>query len=265
LALKKWYMGTNTKMYKTIAQTNQFISRLQELTPDIDRSLFELFVIPSYTTLESANCCRKENLVKLGAQNMGWEEQGQYTGEISPLMLSEVGCDLVLVGHSERRHIFMETDEMENKKVRCALEHGFTVLLCIGETEQEKDAEQSNEVLRRQILLGLVGVAEKDIARVWVAYEPVWAIGVNGKPVEISYADEKLTFIRDCLIDCFGKAGKEIPVFYGGSVNAENALSLSRCKDIDGLFIGRSAWDADNFNTIIREVLDDREKHCLTK
>jgi triosephosphate isomerase len=265
LVFKKWYMGTNTKMNKTIAQTNEFISRLQELTSDLDRKAFELFVIPSFTTLESANRVIEESLVKLGAQNMGWEEQGQYTGEISPLMLSEVGCDLVLVGHSERRHVFLETDEMENKKVICALEHGFTVLLCIGETEQEKDAEQSNEVLRRQISLGLAGVSDKDIARVWVAYEPVWAIGVNGKPVEISYADEKLTFIRDCLIDCFGKAGKEIPVFYGGSVNAENALPLSQCKDIDGLFIGRSAWDADSFNAIIREVLDDREKRCLTK
>ncbi len=265
MACKKWYMGTNTKMYKTIAQTNQFISRLQELTFDIDRSSFELFVIPSFTTLESANRCRKDNLVKLGAQNMGWEEQGQYTGEISPLMLREVGCDLVMVGHSERRHIFMETDEMENKKVRCALDHGFTVLLCIGETEQEKGAGQSNEVLRRQIQLGLAGINEKDTARVWVAYEPVWAIGVNGKPVEIGYADEKLTYIRDCLKMEFGKGGEEIPVFYGGSVNAENALPLSRCKDINGLFIGRSAWDADNFNAIIRAVQDNREKCCLAK
>ncbi len=265
MALKKWYMGTNTKMYKTIVQTNEFLGRLQELTPDIDRKEFELFVIPSFTTLESANSCRDKNLVKLGAQNMGWAEQGQYTGEISPLMLSEVGCDLVMVGHSERRHVFLETDEMENKKVRCALEHGFTVLLCIGETEQEKDAGQSNEVLRRQLMLDLAGLGEKDLERVWVAYEPVWAIGVNGKPVEISYADEKLTVIRDCLINSFGEDGKEIPVFYGGSVNVENAVPLSRCRDIDGLFIGRSAWDADNFNTIIREVLKDREKRCLAK
>lgn len=265
MASKKWYMGTNTKMYKTIVQTNKFIGRLQELTPDIDRSMFELFVIPSYTTLESANNCRERNLVKLGAQNMGWEEQGQYTGEISPLMLSEVGCDLVMVGHSERRHVFFETDEMENKKIRCALEHGFTVLLCIGETEQEKDAGQSNEVLRRQIMLDLAGVTGKDLEHVWVAYEPVWAIGVNGKPVEISYANEKLTLIRDCLKNCFGEAGEEIPVFYGGSVNAENAVPLSRCKDIDGLFIGRSAWDADSFNAIIREVLEDRKKRCLSE
>lgn len=260
---KKWYMGTNTKMYKTIAQTNSFISRLQDVTNDIDRSSFELFVIPSYTTLDSANKCRDKNLVKLGAQNMGWEEQGQFTGEISPLMLSEVGCDLVMIGHSERRHVFMETDEMENKKVKCALAHGFNVLLCIGETEQEKDFGQSDEVLYRQLQLGLLGVSEEDASRVWVAYEPVWAIGVNGKPVEVSYAEEKMTAIRNCLINCFNEGGKEIPIFYGGSVNSENAVPLSRCKDIDGLFIGRSAWDADSFNAIIRDVLEDRKKRSL--
>ncbi|MET0018079.1 triose-phosphate isomerase [Oscillibacter sp.] len=260
MSCKKWYMGTNTKMYKTIAQTNQFIGRLSELTADIDRSGWELFVIPSFTTLDSANQHRDKNLVKLGAQNMGWEEQGQFTGEISPLMLQEVGCDLVMIGHSERRHVFMETDEMENRKVRCGLEHGFTVLLCIGETEAEKEAGQSDEVLNRQIEAGFAGVAQENADRIWVAYEPVWAIGVNGKPVEIDYADRKLTVIRESLVKRFGPQGEDVPIFYGGSVNAENAEPLASCKDINGLFIGRSAWDADRFFAIIRKVQAVRQK-----
>ncbi len=258
MACKKWYMGTNTKMYKTIAETNEFITRLQQLTADIDRSAFELFVIPSFTTLDSAGRNKQPGLLKLGAQNMGWAEVGQFTGEISPLMLKEVGCDLVMVGHSERRHVFLETDEMENRKVLCALQHEFDVLLCIGETEEEKDAGQSDEVLRRQLRLGLAGVTAQQAAHVWVAYEPVWAIGVNGKPVEISYADEKLTVIRDCLRQLFATAAEDMPIFYGGSVNPQNAVPLAGCADSNGLFIGRSAWDADGFNAIIRAVLQSR-------
>ncbi len=254
MADKKWYMGTNTKMYKTIAETNEFVSRLCELTKDISREDFTLFVIPSYTTLDQANGHRDKDLLKLGAQNMGWEERGQYTGEISPLMLKEVGCDLVMIGHSERRHVFLETDDMERKKVRCAVDHGFTALLCIGETEEEKDAGRSDEVLKEQLRIGFADILPEETGKLWVAYEPVWAIGVHGKPITIDYADEKITVIRQELIAMFGPAGEDIPVFYGGSVNNGNAVPLSKCKDINGLFIGRSAWDADNFNTIIRAV-----------
>lgn len=229
----------------------------------MDRDDFELFVIPSYTTLDQANRHRDRELLKLGAQNMGWEERGQYTGEISPLMLREVGCDLVMIGHSERRHTFFETDEMERKKVRCAVDHGFTALLCIGETEEEKDAGRSDEILKMQLDVGFADIEPGETGKLWVAYEPVWAIGVNGKPITISYADEKLTVIRQELIHLFGAAGENIPVFYGGSVNPTNAIPLSRCKDINGLFIGRSAWDADSFNALIRTVLSDRKNAAL--
>lgn len=260
MGCKKWYMGTNTKMYKTIAETNAFVERLCALTEDISRDDFELFVIPSYTTLDQANGHRDRALLKLGAQNMGWEERGQYTGEISPLMLQEVGCDLVMIGHSERRHTFLETDEMERRKVRCAVDHGFTALLCIGETEEEKDAGRSDEILKTQLDLGFADIAPREAGKLWVAYEPVWAIGVNGKPITIDYADEKLTVIRQELIRLFGAAGEDVPVFYGGSVNPGNAIPLSKCKDINGLFIGRSAWDADAFNALIRAVRKDQGK-----
>lgn len=259
MTCKKWYMGTNTKMYKTIAETNEFVGRLCDLTKDISREAFELFVIPSYTTLDQANRHRDRSLLKLGAQNMGWEEQGQFTGEISPLMLQEVGCDLVMIGHSERRHVFLETDEMERRKVRCALDHGFTALLCIGETEEEKEAGRSDEVLVRQMELGLADVKEEEADRIWIAYEPVWAIGVHGKPITVEYADERITVIRRALDRLFPEHGGAVPIFYGGSVNPENACALSHCKDINGLFIGRSAWDADRFDQLIRMVLRQRD------
>ena len=260
MACKKWYMGTNTKMYKTIAQTNAFVEGLCELTADISREDFTLFVIPSFTALEQAGRRRDPALLKLGAQNMGWEKQGQFSGEISPLMLQEVGCDLVMIGHSERRHVFMETDEMERKKVRCALDNGLTALLCIGETEEEKDAGYAVQVLRRQLEIGLMDVPAEKTGKIWVAYEPVWAIGVNGKPITIGYAGEMLTAIRQVLVELFDESGKDIPIFYGGSVNPENAAALSKCREINGLFIGRSAWEAEKFNSLIRMVLESREE-----
>lgn len=253
---KKFYFGTNTKMYKTIKDTREFVWDLQNLTKDISREDIELFVIPSYTTLKDANELKDDKLLMIGAQNMSWEEQGQFTGEISPLMLQELGTDIVMIGHSERRHVLGETDEQENKKVVCALEHGFTTLLCVGETEEQKEYGISEETIRIQLKKGLFGVSTEQTAKLWIAYEPVWAIGVNGKPASKEYAEQIHIIIRKTLKELFGdEAGEAIPVLYGGSVNPENAVPLSKMEHIDGLFIGRSAWQADNFDKIIRDVM----------
>lgn len=227
-----------------------------ENTRDISREAIELFVIPSFTTLQSATEKVDRAYVKLGAQNMCWEEQGQFTGEISPLMLQELGLDLVMIGHSERRHVFGETDYEENKKVLCALNHGFTTLLCIGETDQEKEYGISNEVLRTQLIAGFHGVTPDMAKKLWVAYEPVWAIGVNGKPASVEYAEEKHQVIKKCLVELFGEeVGLSIPVLYGGSVNPGNANQLIAQPSIDGLFTGRSAWQADAFDKLIRDAM----------
>ena len=252
----KLYIGTNTKMFKTASETVDFLKNLYRLTSDISRNDMELFVIPSYTSLDKARGTVSSSQIKLGAQNISWEERGQFTGEISPLMLKETGIDMVMIGHSERRHIFGEKDAEENLKVLTALKHGFTALLCIGETEEQKESGISDEVLRSQIKYGLKNVSPDMIKAVWLAYEPVWAIGVNGKPATAEYADEKHKVIKDCLIELFGeKTGSNIPVLYGGSVNNNNSVELITKGNIDGLFIGRSAWDAENFNSIIRSVL----------
>lgn len=254
--MKKLYFGTNLKMYKTIQDTVGYLQKLVENTKDISREEIELFVIPSFTSLPGATAEVDRQYVKLGAQNMCWEEQGQFTGEISPLMLKELGLDLVMIGHSERRHVFGETDIQENKKVLCALEHGFTTLLCIGETDEEKEYGISDEVLRTQLIVGFHGVTPEQAKNLWVAYEPVWAIGVNGKPASVEYAEAKHQVIKQCLKELFGEEiAAQIPVLYGGSVNPGNANQLIVQPSIDGLFTGRSAWQADAFDKLIRDAM----------
>lgn len=254
--LNRLYLGTNTKMYKTIAQTEAYLTDLWELTKDLDREQLSLFVIPSFTTLERARRCVPQEGIMLGGQNMGWEDEGQFSGEISPLMLKEAGAEIVMIGHSERRHIFGETNEMENKKVLCALRHGLIPLLCIGETGWEKDMGLSDEILQTQLKIGFHGVTPEQARNLRVAYEPVWAIGINGVPASNAYAKEKHAVIRRTLVELFGReAGEQVPLLYGGSVNPKNAPELIRLRNIDGLFIGRSAWQAERFNSIIRSVL----------
>ncbi|WP_312642480.1 triose-phosphate isomerase [Hydrogenoanaerobacterium sp.] len=254
--LDKIYLGTNTKMYKTIADTVDYLMGLNAFTAEVPRSRLELFVIPSFTTLDAARRCIPAVKISLGAQNMGWEDEGQFTGEISPLMLKEVGVKIVEIGHSERRHVLGETDLQENKKVLCALRHGFTPLLCIGETAEQKELGVSDEILCMQLKIGLHGVIPEQAKNLWVAYEPVWAIGVNGVPATKEYADEKHAVIRQTLVELFGyEVGSDIPILYGGSVNRDNAEELIQMPNIDGLFIGRSAWNAASFSEIIQAVM----------
>ena len=159
-----------------------------------------------------------------------------------------------MIGHSERRHVFGETDAEENKKVKAALNHGFTTLLCIGETAEEKDFRISAEVLRTQLKVGFHDVPVSQVDKIWVAYEPVWSIGVNGTPATADYAEEMHKVIKGCLREIFGEEADKIPVLYGGSVNPGNANELIVQPSIDGLFTGRAAWDADKFDKLIRDA-----------
>lgn len=253
--MKKLYFGSNLKMYKGISATREYLQKLVENTKDISRDDIELFIIPSYTTLQTATDCCDRDFVRLGAQNMCWEDQGQFTGEISPCMLAEMGLDLVMIGHSERRHVFGESDVEENKKVKAALSHGFKTLLCIGETAEQKEYGISAETLRSQLKIGFYGVSLEECKNIWVAYEPVWSIGVNGTPASADYAEAMHKEIKTALYEIFGEKAEEIPVLYGGSVNPGNAESLIVQPSIDGLFVGRAAWDADKFNTLIRDAM----------
>ncbi|UWP59391.1 triose-phosphate isomerase [Ruminococcus gauvreauii] len=251
----KLYIGTNTKMYKTIAQTAEYLEELGKQIKTVDREKIELFVIPSFTALESAGRRACDYGIRIGGQNMAWEDEGQYTGEISPAMLKEAGATIAEIGHSERRHVLGESDEMENRKVHAAVRHGMTALLCVGETGLQKEHGVADETLRIQIKEGLYGIKPEDASSIWIAYEPVWAIGTGGQPASAEYACERHRVIRDTLFEHFGDAAYTIPLLYGGSVNMQNAEKLISVPDIDGLFIGRSAWDAAQFGEIIRKVL----------
>ena len=253
---KKVYLGSNLKMYKTIKETVDFLSELSSLTKDISREQLTLFIIPSFTALDRAKQTVSADDIMIGAQNMHPEYEGQFTGEISPKMLQELGINIIEIGHSERRHVMGENDFDENKKVLSALKNGFDrALLCIGETGEQKALGLSDEVLATQLKIGLNGVDIKDIDRLWIAYEPVWAIGVNGTPASADYADEKHGVIKSVLRDLYGEKADDIPVLYGGSVNRENCEELAAQKNIDGLFIGRAAWNAKPFDEIIRTVM----------
>lgn len=254
--LKYLYLGTNTKMYKTIRDTTDYLTELKQLTADLKDAPLRLFVIPSYTSLESVGKLLENSHISLGAQNMCWEETGEFTGEISPLMLAETGVSIVEIGHSERRHKLKETDADQEKKTASAVSHGFTPLLCVGETKEQKDYGISDETLMIQLKIGLHSMQPTETKHLMIAYEPVWAIGAAGTPAKSDYIEKRHHTIRAALVSLFGEeAGRQIPILYGGSVNQENSSEMIKLPDVDGLFIGRSAWDAGRFNEIIRQVL----------
>ena len=254
--MKKVYFGSNLKMYKTAEETAAYLKELSKLTKDISREEVELFIIPSYIALGHAVAAVDKKNIRIGAQNMFWEDKGQFTGEVSPIMLEDMNVKLVMIGHSERRHVFGETDDEENKKVSAAMRHNFTALLCVGETGVQKEIEISREVIRSQLKIGLHGVDVSDAGRIWIAYEPVWSIGVNGTPASAEYAEEIHKVIKECLNEIFGEASEIIPVLYGGSVNPSNACKLIQQPSIDGLFVGRAAWEAEKFDALIRSALE---------
>lgn len=241
-------------MFQTGAEAEEYIRRMDHLIEDI-RDRLEFFFIPSFTSLDRV-VRAVGSRIRIGAQNMAWEDRGQYTGEVSPLMLEELGVRFVLIGHSERRHVFRETDADEARKIRCAADHSFTSLLCVGETAEQKDRGNGVNSVREQILRCTELLEPDEVqGRLWIGYEPVWAIGVSGTPAPASYAEEMHAAIREILEERFGACGKDVPVLYGGSVNQGNAVDIISRRGVDGLFIGRSAWDPDRFNGIIRSVL----------
>ena len=247
--MKRFLLGTNWKMHKTFQEAEQYAAGLKKLAGQFPQ--YTYFIIPPYTHLREM----KEQLigtpVMIGAQNMHWEDQGAYTGEISPKWLCDLGIDVAELGHSERRQYYNENDEDLNKKVKAALKYGMTPLLCVGEYAKDKAYAVTPEVIRKQLKIGLFGVTKEQAASIWVAYEPVWAIGESGVPAEPEYVEWVHGIIRGQLTELFGDTGKDIPVLYGGSVNPENCLGLAQRKDVDGLFIGRSAWDLESFEKIM--------------
>jgi len=212
----------------------------------------EVVLAPPFTGLNAVHRCLSGSPMKLAAQNCHWESQGAFTGEISPVMLRELDCAYVIVGHSERRHIFHESDAMIARKLAPVMRQGMRVILCVGETLDERQAKTTATVIRRQLRIALKGLTKADIANIEIAYEPVWAIGTgkNATPKQISQVHRQ---IRTCLTDWFGSsAAKAARILYCGSVNRENVESLVAVAEIDGFLVGGASLQSETFLPIIR-------------
>jgi triosephosphate isomerase len=249
--MKSLWLGSGWKMTKTLAEGLSYAERLscQLSVPSSCR----VFVAAPFTHLWGLRAALRDTPILLGAQNMHWEDEGPYTGEISPRMLAEIGVDFVELGHSERRAAFGETDLMVNRKVRAALAKRIVPLVCIGETGEERDRGQADEVVARQVRFALEGVSRVDPGQLWIACEPVWAIGSAGTAATPDVAGGAHAVIRSVLDERFGRStAGEIPILYGGSVDRSNAAALVMQAQVDGLFVGRSAWEVSSFLEIIR-------------
>jgi triosephosphate isomerase len=239
----------NWKMYKTCSEAVQTSEKLVSLVSDVtDR---DVMIAPPFTALSSVSEVIRKSRVDLGAQNLFWESEGAYTGEISPSMLVSIGCQYVIIGHSERRQYFGETDETINKKIRAALDFELIPILCIGETESERESEKTFSVLDKQLQKGLKDFSSKDVSRLVVAYEPVWAIG-TGKTASTEQAQEVHQYVRSLIEKKFGiSLAKSIRIVYGGSVKLENISELMKMSDIDGALVGGASLKADIFSKIV--------------
>jgi triosephosphate isomerase len=241
---RKSIIAGNWKMNKTVAEAVALVKELRDLVADVsDR---EIIVCPPFTALSSVKEEIFTSNICVGAQNIYFEEKGAFTGEISPLMLKEL-CSHVIIGHSERRAYFNETNESVNKKIKTALKSGLTPIVCVGEKLEERESGKTNDVVKDHIENGLNGLSKKDILKVVIAYEPVWAIG-TGKTATPEQAEEVHVFIRGLLEKMFDKAtSSKIRILYGGSVKPDNAADFFNQSDIDGALVGGASLKAKPF------------------
>jgi triosephosphate isomerase len=248
--LRKKVIAANWKMYKTPAQAQEFVAGFLPLVANHDRD--EIILCPSDTSLSVVIAATAGSNVAVGAQNMYFVDEGAFTGETSPLMLKAINATHILIGHSERRQYFGETDETVNKKLLAALKHGLKPIVCIGEVLAEREAGQTEEVLLRQIRKGLDGLEAPHCETVVIAYEPVWAIG-TGKTATPEMAAEAHAIVRKEIAVVLGQeAADKIRILYGGSVKPENASALMNMEEIDGALVGGASLDPQSFAKIVK-------------
>lgn len=249
--MRKTVIAGNWKMNNDLKETEKLIVDLKKLLQN-EKPNCDVIVCPPFTSLSESFKLVSGSIIKLGAQNMHFEENGAYTGEVSASMLKSVGCEYVILGHSERRAIFGETDDLINKKIKKALSAGLKPIFCVGELLEEREKGITNDVVKRQILKGLDGISADDMKNIIVAYEPVWAIG-TGKTASPAQAQAVHEFIRDLIeIDYSLEVANDLVIQYGGSVKADNAKELLSQKDIDGALVGGACLKADSFMGIIK-------------
>ncbi|MCL4491863.1 MAG: triose-phosphate isomerase [Nitrospirae bacterium] len=244
--MRKPFIAANWKMNKTAGETRAFLDEFLPLVRDVQD--VDIVIAPPFTSLPAAAALIKGSNVLLSAQDIFYEDKGAYTGEISPVMLTDVGCTQVIIGHSERRQYFKESDEIVNKKIKAARKHNLDVIFCIGEALEEREAGKTFDVLKREVEEGLKDVPSDSIV---VAYEPVWAIG-TGKTATTGQAQEAHKYIRERLSALYGGAAQDIRILYGGSVTPENIDSLMDCADVDGALVGGASLKAGSFARIVK-------------
>ncbi len=240
------WIGTSWKMNKTRAEAVAFARSLADAAGTFADSV-NAFVLPPFPLIDPVARELEDVNIRVGSQNVHWEEFGAFTGEVSAPMLTEIGASMTAIGHAERRRHFGETDHTVRAKAAAALRFGLTPLICVGESAAERETGSHIPFVVRQTLIALAGLTDEEVARTMLAYEPVWAIGVGSTPATAGQADEMHAILRETLIDEYGAAGHAVPILYGGSVNLDSAPELVVAPHIDGLFVGRAAWNVDGF------------------
>jgi len=243
----------NWKMNTTISEAVKLVNELRQGLDEIDN--VDKVLCPPFVSLVAVGKLIKGSSIKLGAQNLYFEEKGAYTGEISPLMLAEL-CEFVIIGHSERRQYFNETDEIINKKIKAALKVGLKPILCIGERLEENEAGLTAEVVTKQLKLALVGI--DDLSKMIIAYEPIWAIG-TGRAATGKQANQTISLIRSNVSQLYDKkTARDVRILYGGSVTADNATEFMQQPEIDGALVGGASLKADQFLRIVKQTSESR-------
>jgi len=248
--MRRYVFAGNWKMHKTVSEAVALACALREgLAKEPTRH--EVVVMPPFTALQAVGEALKGSPIAMGAQNMHWEREGAFTGEISPVMLRDLGCTYVILGHSERRHIFDETDEGVGKKSRAAFDHGLTPMVCVGETLAERESSGTLEVVQRQVERALRPLQPEEVARMVVSYEPVWAIG-TGRVATPDQAEEVQAFLRQRIARSHGDdAAEAVRILYGGSVNPGNISGIMVQADVDGVLVGGASLKAESFLAIV--------------
>ena len=245
--MRKPIIAGNWKMHKTIAEALEFVNEVKDR---VNNDKVEAVICAPFTLLKDLKQATKGTNIKIGAQNMHFEEKGAFTGEISPLMLKELDMDYVVIGHSERRQYFNETDETVNKKVLKALEVGIDPILCVGETLEEREAGNTKDVCKVQVEKALENVSKEDLAKVVIAYEPVWAIG-TGKTATSEDANDVIAYIREVVANLYGELANEVRIQYGGSVKPSNVAEIMNQSDIDGALVGGASLEANDYVEVV--------------
>ena len=243
-------------MYKTISEAIELANGLKREFFKLDSSSIDVVVCPPFTALSEVFEVIADSLIQLGAQDAHWQDEGAFTGEVSCKMLEDAGCKFVLIGHSERRQYFGETNESVNKKLKMVLAHGLTPIACVGEALGEREKGLTFKVLDGQIKNGLKDLAEQDVLKIVIAYEPVWAIG-TGKTATPEEAQEAQKYIRDLLKKEYNKdVADNVRIQYGGSVKPENIVELMKQPDIDGALVGGGSLEVGSFAEIVKKAYE---------